>query len=42
MRRVFWATRAALTYDQPGKTDRGIFSIYFFNLLNLHPGEAIF
>ncbi|HEY6900398.1 MAG TPA: mannose-6-phosphate isomerase, class I, partial [Puia sp.] len=22
--------------------DRGIFSIYFFNLLNLHPGEAIF
>ena len=38
----FWAARAALTYDQPGKTDRGIFSIYFFNLLNLHPGEAIF
>ena len=38
----FWAARAALTYDQPGRTDRGIFSIYFFNLLNLHPGEAIF
>ena len=38
----FWAARAALTYDEPGKTDRGIFSIYFFNLLNLHPGEAIF
>jgi len=38
----FWAARAALTYDQPGKVDRGIFSIYFFNLLNLHPGEAIF
>jgi mannose-6-phosphate isomerase len=38
----FWAARAALTYDQPGKIDRGIFSIYFFNLLNLHPGEAIF
>jgi mannose-6-phosphate isomerase len=38
----FWAARAALTYNEPGKTDRGIFSIYFFNLLNLHPGEAIF
>jgi mannose-6-phosphate isomerase len=38
----FWAARAALTYDEPGKIDRGIFSIYFFNLLNLHPGEAIF
>ncbi|HEY4335614.1 MAG TPA: mannose-6-phosphate isomerase, class I [Puia sp.] len=38
----FWAARAALTYDQPGKVDRGIFSIYFFNLLNMHAGEAIF
>jgi mannose-6-phosphate isomerase len=38
----FWAARAALTYDEPGKIDRGIFSIYFFNLLNLHPGESIF
>jgi mannose-6-phosphate isomerase len=38
----FWAARAALTYNQPGIVDRGIFSIYFFNLLNLHPGEAIF
>ncbi|HXB94517.1 MAG TPA: mannose-6-phosphate isomerase, class I [Puia sp.] len=38
----FWAARAALTYHQPGKTDRGIFSIYLFNLLNLQPGEAIF
>ena len=38
----FWAARAAMTYDEPGKIDRGIFSIYFFNLLNLHPGEAIF
>ena len=38
----YWAARAALTYNQPGITDRGIFSIYFFNLLNLHPGEAIF
>jgi mannose-6-phosphate isomerase len=38
----FWAARAAMTYDQRGNVDRGIFSIYLFNLLNLHPGEAIF
>jgi len=38
----FWAARAALTYNEGGRIDRGIFSIYFFNLLNLHPGEAIF
>ena len=38
----FWAARAAITYNEGGKIDRGIFSIYFFNLLNLHPGEAIF
>jgi mannose-6-phosphate isomerase len=38
----FWAARAALTYKDGGKTDRGIFSIYLFNLLNLQPGEGIF
>jgi mannose-6-phosphate isomerase len=38
----FWAARAALTFNEPGRIDRGIFSIYLFNLLNLHPGEAIF
>jgi len=38
----FWAARAALTYNEPGKIDRGIFSIYLFNLLHLEPGEAIF
>jgi mannose-6-phosphate isomerase len=38
----FWAARAALTYNGGGGIDRGIFSIYFFNLLNLRPGEAIF
>lgn len=38
----FWAARAANTYNEPGRIDRGIFSIYFFNLLNLHPGDAIF
>ncbi len=38
----FWAARAAVTYNEPGKIDRGIFSIYIFNLVNLHPGEAVF
>lgn len=38
----FWAARAALTFVQPNVIDRGIFSIYFFNLLNLKKGEAIF
>jgi mannose-6-phosphate isomerase len=38
----FWAARAALTFNKEKHIDRGIFSIYFFNLLNLHPGEAIF
>lgn len=38
----FWAARAALTFDQPGVIDRGIFSVYFFNLLHLKKGQAIF
>jgi len=38
----FWAARAALTYNQSTNIDRGIFSVYIFNLLHLHPGEAIF
>lgn len=38
----FWAARAALTFVQPNIIDRGIFSIYFFNLLHLNQGEAIF
>ena len=36
----FWAARAMLTY--PGKMDRGIFSIYFFNLVKLEAGQAIY
>jgi len=36
----FWAARAFLTY--PEVLDRGIFSVYFFNLVNLKEGEAIF
>ncbi|MDO6431005.1 mannose-6-phosphate isomerase, class I [Flavitalea sp. BT771] len=38
----FWAARAALTYNEGDKIDRGIFSVYFFNLVNVHPGEAVF
>lgn len=38
----FWAARAALYFNANGHFDRGIFSIYFFNLLQLHAGEALF
>lgn len=38
----FWVARAAITFNQQSKIDRGIFSIYFFNLLHLNPGEGIF
>jgi mannose-6-phosphate isomerase len=38
----FWAARAALTFNQPGVVDRGIFSVYFFNLVCLKPGQAVF
>jgi mannose-6-phosphate isomerase, class I len=38
----FWAARAAGTFNQGNQIDRGIFSIYFFNLVHLRPGETIF
>lgn len=38
----FWAARAAIEYSKQGHTDRGIFSIYLFNLMALRKGEAIF
>lgn len=39
----FWAARAALTFQhEQGNIDRGIFSIYLLNLVQLQPGEAIF
>lgn len=38
----FWAARAAVTFGKKDKIDRGIFSVYFFNLLHLKPGEGIF
>ncbi|MES1220174.1 MAG: mannose-6-phosphate isomerase, class I [Bacteroidota bacterium] len=38
----FWAARATLTFSHDNNIDRGIFSIYLFNLLHLQKGEAIF
>jgi len=38
----FWVARAAMTFSQEARIDRGIFSIYFFNLLHLQPGQAVY
>lgn len=38
----YWAAKGALTFSQEQKTDRGIFSVYLFNLVRLERGEAIF
>ena len=38
----FWAARAVSTFCKNGHYDRGIFSIYFFNLVYLKKGEGIF
>jgi mannose-6-phosphate isomerase len=38
----FWAARAAIDFCKNDNYDRGIFSIYLFNLVHLKKGEAIF
>jgi len=38
----FWAARAVETFCKGKDLDRGIFSIYFFNLLHLKEGEGIY
>jgi mannose-6-phosphate isomerase len=38
----YWAAKAALKFNREGNIDRGIFSIYFFNLVCLKRGEGIF
>jgi len=38
----FWAARAAMTYTSPNGIDRGIYSVYFFNLVKMEKGQAIF
>ncbi len=39
---AFWAKRAFEQYMVDGHYDRGIFSVYWFNLVHLRPGEGIF
>jgi mannose-6-phosphate isomerase len=39
----FWAARAMQTFKNgEGHFDKGIFSIYLFNILNMRPGQGIF
>jgi mannose-6-phosphate isomerase len=38
----FWAARAAITFSKDNNIDRGIFSIYFFNVVHLKKGESLF
>lgn len=39
----YWACKTIGTENQnPVHIDRGIFSIYFFNIVHLHPGQAIY
>ena len=38
----FWAARAALTFNEGTTIDRGIFSIYLFNVVYLKKGECVF
>lgn len=38
----FWAARAALTFNEGSNIDRGIFSVYLFNVVCMKKGEAIF
>lgn len=39
----FWAARAVLNDpNSKDKLDRGIFSIYFFNIMQVQPGDAVF
>lgn len=37
-----WAARAALSFNKGTDIDRGIFSIYLFNLIRMFPGQALF
>ena len=38
----YWAAKAALSFTLANNIDRGIFSIYFLNLIHLKKGEGIF
>lgn len=38
----YWAARAVLDFKTGDDYDKGIFSIYLFNVVNLKPGQGIF
>ena len=38
----FWVAKAVKAFTKDGNIDRGIFSIYFFNLVQLKKGEGLF
>jgi len=38
----YWALNASKTFSKNGSIDRGIFSIYLFNIVKLNKGEGIF
>jgi len=38
----YWAAKAAINDLESGNYDKGIFSIYFFNVLNVKRGEGVF
>jgi len=38
----FWAARAHLNFSKNGEVDRGIISVFLFNLIRLEIGEGIF
>ncbi len=38
----YWVAKAAASFNKEGNIDRGIFSIYLFNLVHLKKGEGIF
>lgn len=39
---AYWACKAVAANSSYNNIDRGICSIYFFNIVHLHPGQAIF
>jgi len=39
---TYWTHQAIEKYSKNGQHDRGIFSIWWMNIVHLHPGEAIF
>jgi len=38
----YWAAKAIATSNDKRNIDKGIYSIYFFNIAKINPGEAIF